>query len=186
MKATDKIGGRLFATPAGALIFKNVNVVLPTVISAKCFARVLMRYYIYQYGGDENVDRRRIPGYGIEWCEVWQGNLVDHCNPPEEQMVDGVICKYALMATLDEIPTPQLGLTTPDSPMESLADRAPWIVNSESISDRQIADIIRNHPDECAEYRRGAEKHVDGVRASLTKTENYNRSELQDPSGHFS
>jgi hypothetical protein len=125
MKATGEIGVRLFATPAGALIFKNVNVALPAVISTLCFARVLVRYNIYHYGGDENVDRRKIPGYGIEWCEVWRGNLVDHCNPPDEQMVDGVSYKYALMATLDEIPTPQLGLTTPDSPIESLADRTP-------------------------------------------------------------
>jgi hypothetical protein len=43
MKATDRIGARLFATPAGAFVFKNVNVALPTVVSAKCFARVLMR-----------------------------------------------------------------------------------------------------------------------------------------------
>jgi hypothetical protein len=51
--------------------------------------------------------------------------------------------------------------------MESLADRTPWIVNSESMSDRQIADIIRNHPDECTEYRHEAEKRVDGIRTSL-------------------
>jgi hypothetical protein len=46
MKAPDKIGVRLFATPAGTLIFKNVNIALPTVISTKCFAKVLVRYNI--------------------------------------------------------------------------------------------------------------------------------------------
>jgi hypothetical protein len=172
MKATDKIEVRLFATPAGTLIFKNVNIALPTVISAKCFARVLMRYNIYQYGGGENVDRRKIPGCGIEWCEVWRGNLVDRCNPPDDQMVDGAIYTYALMATLDEIPTPQLGLTTPDSPMESLASRTPWIANSESMSDRQIADVIRNYLGECTEYRHEAEKRVDGIRNSLSRKQN--------------
>jgi hypothetical protein len=70
LKAIDEIGVRLFATPAGALIFKNVNIALPTVISTKCFAKVLARYNIYQYGGDENADRCKIPGYGIEWYEV--------------------------------------------------------------------------------------------------------------------
>jgi hypothetical protein len=67
MKAFDKIGVRLFATPAGALIFKNANAALPTVVSTKCLARVLLEYNIYQYGGGENADRRRIPGYGVEW-----------------------------------------------------------------------------------------------------------------------
>ena len=172
VKATDKIGVRLFATLAGALIFKNVNVALPTVISTKCFARVLMRYNIYQYGGDENVDRRKIPGYGIEWYEVWRGNLVDHCNPPDDQMVDGAIYTYALMATLDEIPTPQLGLTTPDSPMESLANRTPWIVNSETMSDRQITDIVRKFSDERTEYRHEAQKRVDGILDSLSRKQN--------------
>jgi hypothetical protein len=84
-------------------------------------------------------------------------------------MVGGVIYKYALMATLDEIPTPQLGLMTPDSPMESLANRTPWVVNSESMSDRQVADTMRSLPDECTEYRREAEKRVDGIRISLLR-----------------
>jgi hypothetical protein len=172
MKATGKIRVRLFAILAGTLIFKNVNVALSTVISTKCFARVLMRYNIYQYGGDENVDRRKIPGCGIERCEVWQGNLVDHCNPPDDQMVDGAIYTYVLMATFYEIPTPQLGLTAPDSPMECLANRTPWIVNSESMIDRQIADIIRNYPDECTEYRHEAEKRVDGSRNSFSRKPN--------------
>jgi hypothetical protein len=76
------------------------------------------------------------------------------------------------MATLDEIPTPQLGLTTPVSPMESLANRTPWIVNSETMSDRQIADIVRKYPDECTEYRHGAEKRVGGIRDSLSRKQN--------------
>jgi hypothetical protein len=172
MKATDKIGVRLFATPAGTLISKNMNIALPTVISTKCFAMVLMRYNIYQYGCDENADRCKILGYGIEWCEVWRGNLVDHCNPPDDQVVDGTTYTHALMATLDEIPMPQLGLTTPDSPMESLAKCTPWIVNSETMSGRQIADIVRNYPDECAEYRHEAEKRVDGIRNSLSRKQN--------------
>jgi hypothetical protein len=71
------------------------------------------------------------------------------------------------MATLDEIPTPQLGLMTPDSPMGSLANRTPWIVDSESMSDRQVADTSRGHPNECTEYRHEAEKRVDGIRVSL-------------------
>jgi hypothetical protein len=68
--ATDKIGVRLFATSAGALIFSNVDGTLPTVISAKCCDRVWMRYDIYQYGRDENVTGRDIPGYGKPWCEM--------------------------------------------------------------------------------------------------------------------
>jgi hypothetical protein len=76
------------------------------------------------------------------------------------------------MAMLDQMPTPQLGLTTPDSPMESLANRTPWIVNSETMSERQIADIVRKYPDECAEYPREAEKRVGGIRDSLARKQN--------------
>jgi hypothetical protein len=90
------------------------------------------------------------------------------------------------MATLDEIPTPQLGLTAPDSPIESFANRTPWIVNSESMSDRQIADIIRNHPDECIEYRHEAEKRVDSIRDSLSqKPNNTNEVRYRVPLGIF-
>jgi hypothetical protein len=68
-------------------------------------------------------------------------------------VIDGVAYHYSLMATLDEIPTPQMGLATLVSALGSLADRTPWIMDSESMNDRQIAAVRRDHPDECTEYR---------------------------------
>jgi hypothetical protein len=102
IKATDKIGVRLFATPARTLIFKNVNIALHTVISTKCFAKVLLRYNFQQYGGGDMAGRCKIPGYGIEWYEIWRRDLVGHCNPPDDQVVDGNTYTYALVATSGE------------------------------------------------------------------------------------
>jgi hypothetical protein len=104
--ATDKIGVRLFATSGGALIFSNAHGTLPTVMSTACSDRVLMRYDIYQYGGDENMTGRDIPGCGKPWCEIWQSRLVDHCDPPREQVINGVAYHYSLVATLDDPDAP--------------------------------------------------------------------------------
>jgi hypothetical protein len=37
------------------------------------------------------------------------------------------------------------------------------------MSDRQITDIVRKFPDECTEYRREAQKRVDGILNSLSR-----------------
>jgi hypothetical protein len=66
-------------------------------------------------------------------------------------VINGVTYHYSLVATLDEIPTPQMGLATLVSVAGSLADRTPWIIDSESMNDRQIAAVRRDRPDECAE-----------------------------------
>jgi outer membrane protein assembly factor BamD (BamD/ComL family) len=56
--------------------------------------------------------------------------------------------------------------------MGSLASRTPWIVNSETMSYRQINDLVWKFPDECTEYRREARERVDGILKSLSRKQN--------------
>jgi hypothetical protein len=140
-------GVRLFATSTGALIFSN------TVISTRCIHRVLMRYDVNYHHVAEDMTGCDIPGCGRMWCQIWQSGLVDHCGPPEERVIDGIMCHYSLMSTLAEVPTPQMGLAPRVAVAGSLADRTPWIIDSEMMNDWDVASIRREHPEECAEYR---------------------------------
>jgi hypothetical protein len=90
------------------------------------------------------------------------------------------------MSTLEEIPTPQMGLAPRVAVAGSLSDCTPWIIYSEKMNDREIATIRRDHPDVCAECCVEARQRVDGICNSLWRNRNImNQARDDNPLGIF-
>jgi hypothetical protein len=101
-------------------------------------------------------------------------------------VIDGTIYHYSLMSTLEEIPTPQMGLAPRIAVAGFLANRIPWIIDSEKMNDREIAAIRRDHPDERTESRVEARQCVDVICNSLWRNRNIvNQARDDIPLGIF-
>jgi hypothetical protein len=129
----------------------------------------MMKYDVNYYHADVDQTGSDIPGCGRNWCQIWQSGLVDHCDPPEERMVDGIMCHYSLLPTLEEIPTPHAGLQPRIVFDGSLESPTPWIADSERMTDGEIFFTRRDHPAEYTECRLEALRRVEGIRNSLRK-----------------
>jgi hypothetical protein len=140
-QANSVTGVRLFVTSCGVLVFSNMDPSLPTVISTKCFHREMMRCNVNNWQGDLDRTGSCVLGYSKNWYQVRQAELVDHCDPPLDQVVDGVAHHYSLLPTLGEIPTPHMGLKETTGGAGTVRSRAPWILDSERILDAQISGI---------------------------------------------
>jgi hypothetical protein len=166
--ANTVTGVRLFITSCGVLVFSNVDPNLPIVISTRCFRRVMLKYDVNYYHVDEDQTGSDVPGYGRNWYQVWQAGLVDHCDPPLDQVVEGVTYHYSLLPRLEEIPTPHMGfrdVTVMGSGF--LESRAPWILDSERMTNAEITSICWEHPAEYAEYQLEAIRRVVSMVKSL-------------------
>jgi hypothetical protein len=90
------------------------------------------------------------------------------------------------MPTLAEVSTLQMGLAPRIAVAGSLADRIPWIIDSESMNDQDVASIRRDHPEEYIELRMETLQRVESVCASLWEDRRIVHRLLDDvPSGTF-
>jgi hypothetical protein len=132
--ATDTTGVRAFVAGPGSIVFSNVNSGRPTIISARCFYKVMTRYNVTDLFAratrdDPSGAGSSVPGYSMNWYHIWQPELIDHCDPPLDHEVDGVLCYYSLLPTLEEIPTPHMGLEPTTDATGSLHCLASWILD---------------------------------------------------------
>jgi hypothetical protein len=184
-RATDTTGVRAVVAGSGSIVFSNVNSELPTVISARCFCKVMTRYNVTDMFAraardDPSGTGSSVPGYSKNWCKIWQPDLIDHSDPPLDREVDGVVYHYSILPTLDEIPTPQMGLQPSTDSTGTLHCLASWILDSENMTNRQIEDIFLECPEEYAELYQEAVRRVESTVTSLREDRHITNVPLED------